>query len=152
MEKQDSMHEKYVNQKVDDGLADIDEGAVYTQAEARVYLKNKKDDLNGWCRNCDNREECKHLNLPSCEEFMFRTDGEDFDSTGFIVVERKDLCHINNGTIKDDIITLDSEEQEAFERYKNAHGDKLRQEREYRQDRKSERSVNKPINRNSPNR
>ena len=49
----------------------------------------EKEDLNGWCRNCDNREECKHLNLPSCEEFMFRTDGEDFDSTGFVVVERK---------------------------------------------------------------
>ena len=68
-------------------------------------------------------EDCEHLKLPSCEEFMFRTDGEEFDSTGFVVVERKDSCYINNGTIKDDIITLDPEEQEAFERYKNAHGD-----------------------------
>ena len=34
MEKQDSMHEKYVNQK-------IEEGAVYTREEERVYLNNK---------------------------------------------------------------------------------------------------------------
>ena len=121
MEKHDSLYEKYVNQKIEEGLADIEKGAVYTQEEARVYLQKKQKDLNGWCRNCDNRKECKHLNLPSCEEFMFKTD-EDFDEIDFVVVERKVSCHTVNGMIKDDITKLDPEEQEAFERYKKVHG------------------------------
>ena len=41
MEKQDAMYEKYVNQKIDEGLEDIDKGAVYTREEAREYLRNK---------------------------------------------------------------------------------------------------------------
>jgi len=122
MEKHDSLYEKYVNQKIEEGLADIENGNVYTQEEAREYLQNKQKDLNGWCRNCDNRKECKHINLPSCEEFMFRTDGADFDFSTFVKVERKDSCHTVNGIIKEDIIKLDPEEQEAFERYKKAHG------------------------------
>lgn len=89
MEKQDSMYNKYVNQKIEEGLEDIKNGDVYTREEARVYLHNKREDLNGWCRNCDNQKECNHINLPSCEEFMFRTDGKDFDLTSFVKVERE---------------------------------------------------------------
>jgi len=48
MEKQDSMYEKYVNQKIEEGLEDIDKGAVYTQEEAREYLRNKQWDENKW--------------------------------------------------------------------------------------------------------
>jgi len=31
MEKQDSMYEEYVNQKIEKGLEDIEEGAVYSR-------------------------------------------------------------------------------------------------------------------------
>ena len=48
MEKQDSMYEKYVNQKIEDGLEDIEKGAVYTQEEAREYLHNKQWVENKW--------------------------------------------------------------------------------------------------------
>ena len=40
MEKHDSMYEKYVNQKIEEGLEDIAKGAVYSRDEAREYLRN----------------------------------------------------------------------------------------------------------------
>ena len=43
MEKQDSMYEKYVNQKIEEGLEDIEKGAVYSRDEAREYLRNKTE-------------------------------------------------------------------------------------------------------------
>ena len=38
----DAMYKEYVNQKIDEGLEDIERGAVFTQEEARVYLQNKR--------------------------------------------------------------------------------------------------------------
>jgi len=55
----------------------------------------KNEELNGWCRNCDNREDCNHLNLPSCEDFMFRTDGEDFDYSTFVIVKNNPYLTAN---------------------------------------------------------
>ena len=65
----------------------------------------KHEDLNGWCRNCDNENECKHLNKPSCEDFMFRSDGVDFDFSSFVLVDRKNPCRKNTIIFKDDNIS-----------------------------------------------
>ena len=37
----DAMYTEYVNQKIEEGLKDIDKGAVYSRDEAREYLRNK---------------------------------------------------------------------------------------------------------------
>jgi len=36
------MYYLYVNQKIEKGLEDIEKGAVYTQEEAREYLRKKQ--------------------------------------------------------------------------------------------------------------
>jgi hypothetical protein len=38
----DIMYYLYVNQKIDKGLADVENGALYTNEEARKYLQNKQ--------------------------------------------------------------------------------------------------------------
>ncbi|MCL2820134.1 MAG: hypothetical protein FWD38_04800 [Oscillospiraceae bacterium] len=38
----DIMYFLYVNQKLDKGLDDIENGAVYTMEEAREYIRNKQ--------------------------------------------------------------------------------------------------------------
>ena len=38
----DIMYYLYVNQKIEKGLEDIEKGAVYTQEEAREYLRKKQ--------------------------------------------------------------------------------------------------------------
>jgi len=59
MEKQDSVYEKYVSQKIEEGLGDIEKGAVYTREEAREYLYNKTElrealeSLSSTLRKCE---------------------------------------------------------------------------------------------------
>jgi len=36
------MYYLYVNQKIEEGLDDIEKGAVFTRDEAREYLRNKE--------------------------------------------------------------------------------------------------------------